>query len=66
MGAAEHSPRKTSTVSVLYLSHWYKDIDGQRVSEEYYSTDPKMIFSGIVACATDVSEPSFIVSIVLN
>jgi hypothetical protein len=66
MGAAEHNPWKTSTVSVIYLSCCYKDIDGQRVSEEYYSTDPKMIFSGIVACATDVSEPSFIVFIILN
>ncbi|KAG1724067.1 hypothetical protein EDD22DRAFT_961881 [Suillus occidentalis] len=28
---------------------------GKLQPEEYYSTDPKMIFSGIVACATDLS-----------
>lgn len=60
VGAAECSPRKTSTVSVLYLSQWYEDVDGQHVSEQYYSTDPTMIFSGIIAYATDVSELSFI------
>jgi hypothetical protein len=32
------------------------DIDGQHISEQYYSPDPTMIFSGVVACATDVSE----------
>jgi len=43
-------------VSLLYLSFQYEAIDGQCVSERYYSPDPTMIFSGVVACATDVSE----------
>ncbi|KAG1780094.1 BRCT domain-containing protein [Suillus placidus] len=28
---------------------------GKRQPEQYYSTDPTMIFSGIIACATDLS-----------
>jgi mediator of DNA damage checkpoint protein 1 len=47
-------------VSLLYLSLQYEGIDGQYVSERYYSPDPIMIFSGVVACATDVSELSLI------
>ncbi|KAG1890685.1 BRCT domain-containing protein [Suillus fuscotomentosus] len=35
---------------------WYEGIDGQYVSERYYSPDPIMIFSGVVACATDLSQ----------